>query len=90
MPAKPEDLYPVQPSPSDEFQVQISRVGNVWLPMKPEGPIHGMAQGGDHWYADFHEAWVAATHLRNNLTWSAVRIVHRDPSGTITQEQDVF
>lgn len=90
MSVKPEDLYPEQPNPGDEFQVQISRIADVWLPMKPDGPIHGMAQGGDHWFTDYYEARVAATHLRNGLTWSAVRIVHRSPDGTITREQDVL
>lgn len=78
------------PPVGTEFQVQISREGHTWLPMKPHGPIHGMAQGGDHWFADYQEAWVAANMLRNNLTWSAVRLVHRDAAGTITREQDIL
>lgn len=73
---------------SDTFQVQITRDGHTWIPQQPGE--HGLTRGGDHWFTDFEKAWVAANLLRNNLTWSEVRIVHRDEDGNITREQTIL
>jgi hypothetical protein len=66
------------------FQVQSSRDGETWINRQPPPDgVGALVHGGDHWYSSHHEAWVAANHLRNTLTWSAVRIVVRDRRGNI-------
>lgn len=73
------------------FQVQSTRDGATWIPRQPAPHGNGsMVHGGDHWFTDHHEAWVAANQLRNALTWSAVRIVARDGEGNIVGAQDVL
>lgn len=78
-------------NPGDRFQVQTSRDGVTWQPRQPApDSVGSLVLGGDHWFTDHHEAWVAANALRNALTWSEVRIVHCGPDGTTTREQDVL
>jgi hypothetical protein len=73
------------------FQVQSSRDGKTWIPRQPApGDYGSMVHGGDHWFTDHHQAWVAANSLRNALTWSEVRIVAKDHEGNIIGSQDVL
>lgn len=67
------------------FQVQSSRDGETWTNRQPppDGTGYALVPGGDHWFSDHHDAWVAANQLRNALTWSEVRIVVRDRRGNI-------
>ncbi|MFF5261439.1 hypothetical protein ACFY4C_21050 [Actinomadura viridis] len=73
------------------FQVQSSRDGHTWVPRQPSpNGIDTMVHGGDHWYTDHHEAWVAANGLRNALTWSEVRIVAKNKAGEVIGAQSIM
>ncbi|MGI5169864.1 hypothetical protein ACQEU3_46660 [Spirillospora sp. CA-253888] len=71
------------------FQVQTSKDGDTWVPRQPGEPHESLSPGGDHWFTDRHQAWVAAINLRNNLMWSDVRLVGRDAAGRHVGEQNI-
>ncbi|OLT12946.1 hypothetical protein BJF79_03335 [Actinomadura sp. CNU-125] len=73
------------------FQVQSSRDGSTWIPRQPAPDgIGTMRHGGDYWFTDHHQAWVAANTLRNALTWSEVRVIAKGHNGDIVGEQVIL
>jgi hypothetical protein len=75
------------------YQVQISRDGTTWTPMRPhtEGnATYGGMTYGEHWYDNHHKAWVAANRLRSNLMWADVQLVHKNVDGAVVKEEPIL
>ncbi len=74
-----------------EWQVQKTRDGHNWVPMKPRSDQPELSMDpGEHWFPEHRDALIAAQHLRNALTWSEVRIAERDDSGEIVRIEEVL